>query len=41
MIFLLDIDEKINKISMIKNVFNLNDEYNLINNSNNNLHQFN
>ena len=41
MIFLLDIDEKINKISMIKNVFNLNNEYNLINSSNNNLHQFN
>ena len=41
MIFLLDMDEKINKISMIKNVFNLNNEYNLINSSNNNLNQFN
>ena len=41
MIFLLDIEEKMNKISMIKNVYNLNKEYNLINSSNNNLQQFN
>ena len=41
MIFLLDIEEKINKISMIKDVYNLNSEYNLINSSSNNLQQFN
>ena len=41
MIFLMDIDEKINKISIIKNVCNLNNEFNLINSSNNNLQQFN
>ena len=41
MIFLLDMEEKINKISMIKNVYNLNNEYDLINSSNNNLNQFN
>ena len=31
MIFLLDMEEKKNKISMIKNVYNLNNEYDLIN----------
>ena len=41
MLFILDIEEKINKISFIKNVYNLNNEYNLINSSNNNLEQFN
>lgn len=41
MIFLMDIEEKMNKISMIKNVYNLNKEYNLINSSQNNLQQFN
>ena len=41
MIFLMDIDEKINKISMLKNVCNLNSEYNMINSSENNLQQFN
>ena len=41
MIFLLDIEEKIKKISMIKNVYNLNNEYNLINSSNNDLQQLN
>ena len=41
MIFLLDMEEKKNKISMIKNVYNLNNEYDLINSSNNNLNQFN
>ena len=41
MIFLLDIEEKIKKISMIKDVYNLNNEYNLINSSNNNLQQLN
>ena len=41
MMFLLDIEEKINKISIIKNVCNLNNEYDLINSSNNNLQEFN
>ena len=41
MIFLLDIEEKINKISMIKDVYNLNSEYNLVNSSSSNLQQFN
>ena len=41
MIFLLDIDEKIEKINNIKNVCDLNSEYNLINSSQNNLQQFN
>ena len=41
MIFLLDMEEKKNKISMIINVYNLNNEYDLINSSNNNLNQFN
>ena len=41
MLFLLDINEKINKISILKKVYNLNNEYNLINSSDNNLNQFN
>ena len=41
MLFFLDINEKINKISILKKVYNLNNEYNLINSSDNNLNQFN
>ena len=35
--FILDIEEKLDKISTIQNVFQLNQEYNLINSSNNSL----
>ena len=39
--FLLDIDEKIEKISSMKNVYQLNQEYNLINSSTNSLQKNN